>query len=41
VGEEFGQQLRKNAVAYLDLDSSGAGSYFLRGGRPVAGRAAL
>lgn len=32
--EEFGQQLRKNAVTYLDLDSSGAGSYFYAAGVP-------
>jgi hypothetical protein len=32
--EEFGQQLRKNAVTYLDLDSAGAGSYFYAAGVP-------
>lgn len=32
--EEFQQQLSKNAVAYLDLDSAGGGSYFTAAGVP-------
>ncbi len=32
--EEFDQQLSKNAVAYLDLDSAGGGSYFYAAGVP-------
>ncbi len=32
--EEFDQQLRKNAVVYIDLDSAGGGSYFTAAGVP-------
>jgi len=32
--EEIGQELSKNAVTYLDLDSTGAGSYFYAAGVP-------
>jgi N-acetylated-alpha-linked acidic dipeptidase len=32
--EEIAQQLSKNAVTYLDLDSAGAGSYFYAAGVP-------
>jgi N-acetylated-alpha-linked acidic dipeptidase len=32
--EEFEQQLAKNAVVYLDLDSAGGGSYFTAAGVP-------
>jgi N-acetylated-alpha-linked acidic dipeptidase len=32
--EEFEQQLGKNAVVYLDLDSAGGGSYFTAAGVP-------